>query len=1494
MSQFFQIGEQGIFGKEADWPVAPRLLIGLGGSGKEVLLRFRRLIVERFGSLDALPCISYLHLDTDQTASARSQYDIDASDDPLYDKIKFQKSETVELKIEGGTGRYIDNMRAFPHIKKWFPTKGELADLGDLGDGAAQVRIASRLGFFHAPNFENIKAALNRAKTALTGPEIQRKVRNYGFSFDADSMEIFIASSMAGGTGGGTFLDMAYLVKSMFPDAERVGFLFMPGLFANYTGYQRMQANGYASLMELNHYSLGHNFTTQWEPTSTENIPPPPFSYTYLIDAKNDAGFSLGGGGKEYSLYQMAAESLFQTYWAGTFAARKRAVRINLSSFLLSTYAHNFWDITSVSGDGGTRDIYGDTYPNRFGSLGTGMISFPADRVRNACACRLAEKILEEWQSNVLEDALDKLVTQFLTHPDISFMQGRYTPKMTEPVDKMDIESALLWFDEDTSKDFYNHFWEKTQELAHEVGGTKFGGKTAILEKHIQEFIHMMGKEDSTYDDEWGPYPRIIENNMSLYLKKIQSGLTERAGELSDDSRFGIAYVLSILQELKRLLKKGGEDDIFRYLKYFEDNIASWVENIQYYDSLLQQVQTDLRKHEKQLLHKKQDVERDMEILIGTRDEPGLFFNYMYSRVMKQVVKRGKTICREIDNFLGKDNATGVGLLGRYHSLVGGFGVLRSMLRNFEKYFRTEKPYEFINSIYRPEDVDLWYVTWMGEGEAHRKNLEKAGTRLLTEVFAVGNITEALVYLQATHEEDIVTEIIRNCKKYFSEHPVQPSALDILMGSKRFTQKEQLDIIKHAYDMAKVWLDGAHSGLSHINFSKPLSGQKPFYIGIDESSPILVKEFEKLVKKIQKPQDPPLQRVPVGEKNKSAIVFYNEVAGIPAFFPDSVVCVGGLKEAYDKHYSRPAGIEEIHTDKNRFKFADIVPKKDSDVFKYVEAVKAFVLARILGLIHAEEVDVEPNNPECIFYYTLRKIYDTEECRLGDELHAVDYLSRNGELRGIILNHVQEVFNHLRDLRLLAYYLILIEFYIKNVYKKGVLDQVTNITRYSPQYGLLEFERKQIFANVVVERKEKQQLVNALSALRGRSVGESLTYYDYVEILAPFCRGSGKFASVERGAVGDGRVNYYDTFALDMKKLESLARVHEDTGLIEPGRLESPATAMRPCPVCGEGINIKTTFCKFCKQVIGKHITCSHCGEDKVPEDLDMCWKCARPLHMDEEKLECCFCGTLNLQKRQSCRECGAPFDMESATPVTPQLSSGSAPEPGADEQPSPIAEIEAPDVGSEPGEGERPYIEPPQDLLESPIAAEPLQDQPNGKDSAGDDWQEGEIIDPQEEPFPEAGAEPKGNMGILESGTEVHGMDSQVHNMDSQVHNMDSQVHNMEGQSQNMESQSQNSEQSQSMENEPHNMGREPHNMGVEPHNMGVEPHNMGVEPRHIGREPQMGRDSLPIENAPLFISTQDERPADIVALDTMECPDCTSLVPVKPNCEICGSPLKY
>lgn len=46
--------------------------IGLGGTGRDILMRIRRLIIDRYGKLNNLPIVSFVHIDADQGAGQRS------------------------------------------------------------------------------------------------------------------------------------------------------------------------------------------------------------------------------------------------------------------------------------------------------------------------------------------------------------------------------------------------------------------------------------------------------------------------------------------------------------------------------------------------------------------------------------------------------------------------------------------------------------------------------------------------------------------------------------------------------------------------------------------------------------------------------------------------------------------------------------------------------------------------------------------------------------------------------------------------------------------------------------------------------------------------------------------------------------------------------------------------------------------------------------------------------------------------------------------------------------------------------------------------------------------------------------------------------------------------------------------------------------------------------------------------------------------------------
>ena len=101
----------------------PTIIIGLGGTGKEVLLRLRRQFVEKYGSLNDFPIISYLYIDTDNAPSEESG--LARERDFLINDIDFLPSEKVFQSVNPSD--YIYRIQDVPHIKEWLSTTGEIA-----------------------------------------------------------------------------------------------------------------------------------------------------------------------------------------------------------------------------------------------------------------------------------------------------------------------------------------------------------------------------------------------------------------------------------------------------------------------------------------------------------------------------------------------------------------------------------------------------------------------------------------------------------------------------------------------------------------------------------------------------------------------------------------------------------------------------------------------------------------------------------------------------------------------------------------------------------------------------------------------------------------------------------------------------------------------------------------------------------------------------------------------------------------------------------------------------------------------------------------------------------------------------------------------------------------------------------------------------------------------------------------------------------------------
>jgi hypothetical protein len=287
--------------EERSYNVRPTLLIGLGGSGKEVILRLRRLFYERHRRV-GLPITRYLWFDTDiRDSNIRGQ----AWDD-LEPAARLTPDEQVDLRVMPDQLDHLyRNKEANLHIFSWFPY-AQVQPLGNnvITQGAGQIRPLGRLAL-HVYARPILRVLEERGRVAMRRDQTD-PTRAMGYQVDDGTLEVIVVGSLGGGTGSGIFLDVGFMVKHLFSNALITGIFFMPGVFDASPDIspdlkRYIKANSYAALMELDHYlspvvgkaPVGQansyaNMTFRWTGDRDYRVPAPPFATVYLVDHEGE------------------------------------------------------------------------------------------------------------------------------------------------------------------------------------------------------------------------------------------------------------------------------------------------------------------------------------------------------------------------------------------------------------------------------------------------------------------------------------------------------------------------------------------------------------------------------------------------------------------------------------------------------------------------------------------------------------------------------------------------------------------------------------------------------------------------------------------------------------------------------------------------------------------------------------------------------------------------------------------------------------------------------------------------------------------------------------------------------------------------------------------------------------------------------------------------------------------------------------------------------
>lgn len=264
--------------------VAPTMFVGVGGAGCKMVTRVARHLRElpdyreRYKEL-----IKFAMIDTNINDLESLREVADES----FLISNFEKEEYANL----AAGKLF--LEADDYFTQWVPQNYRFR-AGDTA-GAGQIRIESRLGLYYQMRHGDLVPRFRRMLEAMKSHEHGHR------RLDTTEIRIIFCFSIAGGTGSGSFLPLAYTLRDLASELGKptlIGVCIMPATFEDKVGANKdgTFANGYAALKETDYLMRlgapesrfypedGVTFHYDGSDPSKRTVHQQPFNFMYLID----------------------------------------------------------------------------------------------------------------------------------------------------------------------------------------------------------------------------------------------------------------------------------------------------------------------------------------------------------------------------------------------------------------------------------------------------------------------------------------------------------------------------------------------------------------------------------------------------------------------------------------------------------------------------------------------------------------------------------------------------------------------------------------------------------------------------------------------------------------------------------------------------------------------------------------------------------------------------------------------------------------------------------------------------------------------------------------------------------------------------------------------------------------------------------------------------------------------------------------------------------
>jgi hypothetical protein len=204
-----------------------------------------------FGSLEALPHLRLLSIDTDGEGMRQATQG--------HEGLALRRGDVLHTPLHRPS-HYLKPREGGVRVDTWLNPK--MVYRIPRQAHCAGLRALGRLAF--VDNYRNIALRLRADLRACTDPEaLDEAVRQTGLGIRMNRPRVYVVAGLAGGTGSGMFLDLAYVVRSLlrqlgFERPEVIGLFFVPAV-TDTSAQVVAVGNAHAALTELNHFNSPRN-----------------------------------------------------------------------------------------------------------------------------------------------------------------------------------------------------------------------------------------------------------------------------------------------------------------------------------------------------------------------------------------------------------------------------------------------------------------------------------------------------------------------------------------------------------------------------------------------------------------------------------------------------------------------------------------------------------------------------------------------------------------------------------------------------------------------------------------------------------------------------------------------------------------------------------------------------------------------------------------------------------------------------------------------------------------------------------------------------------------------------------------------------------------------------------------------------------------------------------------------------------------------------------